>query len=396
MVKIRNEKVYLFYLAFLAATPPLATDMYLPAIPDLAVLWDVARSTVNLSLVLWFVFFSLFLLIYGPLSDKYGRKPVLFAGLILFVSSSLLCALSANVQQLIGFRILQGIGAASPSAMAMAICRDRFEGKRRQQMLAYIGVILAIMPMIAPMIGSLILEFTSWRAIFIMQAALASISLFSTFAYQESAHALVKGNLIYTFSRYTRLIRNRAYLLSNTLMGIILGPFYGHIAFSPIVYMTLFSLSKRSFSLMFGLNALSAMAGSFVCARLSQRFSVTRLLTIAIVGCIAGGMGMLLVGAMHVYLFAAMMLTISFFCGVSRPLSNHLVLEQVDEDIGSASSFLVFYQFIIGSLCMWYATQPWPMPILAFGLMALFIPSLVLILWPVLLKLLAKSGRIPK
>jgi DHA1 family bicyclomycin/chloramphenicol resistance-like MFS transporter len=175
--KSRFEKYYVFFLAMIAAIPAMSTDMYVAAIARIAANWQVPESRVALSLVLWFVSFSVFLLILGPLSDKLGRKRVLLSGLAVFIAATFLCSAAANVYQLIIFRILQGAAAAAPSSMCMAICRDKYEGVKRKHILAYIGIILSVMPMVAPMIGAMMLRYLNWRAIFIVQGLLAMAAL---------------------------------------------------------------------------------------------------------------------------------------------------------------------------------------------------------------------------
>ena len=384
-----NGFAYIAFLAAVAAVPPLATDMYLPAMPTIAKQWGVPDSRVALSLVLWFVGFSIFLLVCGPLSDRHGRRPVLLTGLGLFTLASLACALATNVAQLIAFRILQGIAAAGPSSMCMAICRDRYEGPRRKHILAWIGIILALAPMAAPTIGSVLLRFSSWRAIFVVQAGLgAGLLLVSSRLYRETAAERIAGRLLMLMGRYVALARNRRYVLSVMAMGLILGPFYGFIAFAPILYIQIYGLSNRAFSLLFALNALMGMCGAFVCTRVMKVLPDTVLLTVCLAGCAAGGGGILAWGGRHYAMFAAAMCIVTFFCGMSRPLSNNLILEQVRHDIGSASSFIVFYQFVVGAVCMRFVSLSWDAPIRVFGLLALLLPAIVLAVWPLLLRLL--------
>lgn len=387
-----NEGLHITFLGLIAAVPALSTDMYLPAMPTIAAQWNISEAHVGLSLVLWFVSFSIFLLVCGPLSDKYGRRPVLLTGLSLFTLSGFLCAVSANVYQLIAFRMLQGIGAAAPSAMCMAICRDRYEGDQRKRVLAYISIILSITPMIAPMLGATLLKFASWRFIFVTQGSLTVITILIALKYRETLASPLTENLSRLYGRYLKLFHNRNYLLCNNAMGIIVGPFFGYLAFSSIVYITLYHLSEQTFSLLFGINAMISMTGAFLSTRLTKYFSDVRLLTVCFFGYALSGFGIMLTGHIHFLFFAAFMGGISFCLGLSRPLSNHLVLEQVSEDIGSASSFIVFYQFIVGSICMAIATANWTHPIFAFGLQAVIAPVLVLVLWPTLLKRLRLTG----
>ncbi len=380
------------FLAAIAAVPALATDMYLPALPMIAKQWGVPDSRVALSLVLWFASFSVFLLVCGPLSDKHGRRPVLLGGLALFAGASLACALASDAAQLIAFRILQGIGAAGPSSMCMAICRDRYEGPRRKYILAWIGIILGLTPMIAPTIGALLLRLAHWRFIFVVQAGLGGIlGLTAWRLYRETAAQRVTGRWLTLMGRYVHLARNHRYTLSVAAMGLISGPFFGFIAFAPILYIQIFGLSSQAFGLLFGLNALMGICGAFVCTRAMKRLPDKVLLTVCLIGCVAGGAGILLWGDRHYAAFAAAMCTVTFFGGMSRPLSNNLILEQVRHDIGSASSFLVFYQFLVGALCMRISTAAWQAPIRVFGLVALLVPTIVLAFWPLLLHLLRTS-----
>ncbi|HNS19331.1 MAG TPA: multidrug effflux MFS transporter [Sedimentisphaerales bacterium] len=390
-MKSNGRSLYVVFLAAIAAVPAMATDMYLAAMPTLAQQWGVPDSRVALSLVLWFAGFSVFLLVCGPLSDKYGRRPVLLAGLALFTAATVACSLATNVAQLILFRILQGIGAAGPSSMCMAICRDRYEGPQRKHILAWIGIILGLAPMIAPSVGAAMLKFANWRGIFVTQAVLGGIVLLASWRlFRETAAERVSGHFFSLMGRYGRLARNHRYLLSVTAMGLIIGPFYGFIAFAPIVYIKIYGLSNHAFATLFGLNALMGMSGAFVCTRITRMLPDTVLLTICLIGCAVGGAGLLLLGGLHYGVFAACMCAVTFFCGMSRPLSNHLILDQVRTDIGSASSFIVFYQFMVGALCMKLVTASWQTPIRVFGLLAVLAPVAVLAVWPVLLWMLRK------
>jgi len=393
-LKIKNPSLYIVFLSLIGATPPLATDMYLAAIPRIAAEWNVHVAEVNLSLVLWFAAFSLSLLIFGPLSDRFGRRPVLLFGLGLFVVSSFLCGLSVDPVSLIIFRIIQGIGAAAPSSMVMAICRDKYDGRERQRALAYIGVILAVAPMIAPSIGTMLLHLGSWRLIFFTQAGMVAITTIIALGYEETAKERINGSIPFLFSRYKSLIHNREYAAATTIMGLSIAPFYGFIAVSPVIYIKVFGLSEAYFSILFGMNAVCAMAGSFVSAKISIKASQAKMMTVGFTGAFAGGLGVLLLGHMGYQFFAAGMFTFAFFTGFNRPVSSSLVLEQVKTDIGSASSFMVFYQFMTGAVCMWLVTMPHKDPLRFYGILITSITLTVLLVWPVLFKWLRKKGGI--
>lgn len=381
------KRLYIFYLGFVAAVPPLATDMYLPAIPSIAAQWGVDQSLVNLSMVLWFVSFSFTLLIWGSLSDRFGRRPILVTGLVSFALATILCAGAQDVWQLIGARVLQGIAAAGASSMVLAIARDQFEGRIRQRVLAWIGIVLGLAPMLAPSIGALILEYGDWRFLFVAQAVLAAIALVATLSvYRETAKELDKSGFMSFFSRYGRVAQNYRFVITTGAAGLLAAPMLGFVAFSPIAYIVHFKMSETNFGLLFGANALCVIAGSMLCTRLINRFNDHVLLTVAFSGCLLGGLTILFFGFSNWIMFFLSMAVYSSFFGISRPLVNHLMLEQVHRDIGAASSTIICYQFLCGAIGMTISTYDWSYPFFAFGLLAAVSPLITLSFWPVILR----------
>ena len=376
-----NKALYVIFLATLAMTAPLATDMYLSAIPQIAEGWGVGKDIANLTLVLWFISFSVSILIAGSLSDKYGRKPILIGGLAIFVGSSFLCALAGSIEQLIIFRIFQGMGAAAPAAIVMAIIRDRFKGIERQKALAYVMTIVAVAPMVAPLLGSFLLKVANWRFIFLLQGTLVAITLLVSLTIRETLDTKLDTSVLKLVTRYGVHLRNRPYLFASISMGLLVLPFYGYIAFSPIFYISIHGLSESTFSLLFGLNALVSMAGAYSSSWLTKRLDDKQIITIAILGAIVAGAGLTLFAGRHYLYFLFFIAIFSFFTGLSRPSSGSLILGLVKTDVGSASSLLVFYQFIAGAACMAFVTQPWSRPVLVFSLLTLCVSVLVLLLW---------------
>lgn len=369
------------FLTLLAACPPLATDMYLPAIPTIAKNWDQPLSTVNLSLILWFVSFSVALLISGPLSDRHGRKPVLYGGLSLFIAASVGCAASTNVVMLIVTRILQGIGAGGPSAMCLAICRDRYDGNLRKKVLAIVSVLLTLAPMISPTIGTQLLNYIQWQAIFLLQACIGVLMLILSILQTESLKQLTDTSLLKTFGRYGQLLQNKNYVRSTLALGALIGPHLGYVAFAPIVYIDIFDLENEVFSLLFALNAMLYMSGAILSTPMSKRLGDHALLMLTIFGILTGGLVIIFTGHINPWTFTAGMACITISFGMTRPISQHIILEHVQIDVGAASSMLVFYQFLIGVICMTLASQSWPHPITAFGIMAVSVAIVVGFMW---------------
>ena len=376
---------YVFLLAYLAAAPPLSTDMYLAAIPHIAEQWGEKVSVVSLSLSLWFVVFSAVILVCGPMSDKWGRKPVLVGGLFLFMVGSLLCGLAGNVWEFIGFRLIQATGAAGPASMVMAICRDKFEGEKRKSVLAWVAIILGVAPMCAPTLGALLMGAMGWRAIFMMQFLLGVVGLGLVLVlFRETAEELLDVGCLKMLGRYKVVLSDGRFMATNKVLGLIVGPYFGFIGFSSIVYIKIYGLSEFWFGILFAWNAVMSMCGAFASTRLNGKVSDGKMLWLCLGGCLVGGVMMLMIGGMHPLAFAGAMSVITLSTSTSRPVSNHLILEQVKTDVGSASSLVVFYQFVLAALFIWLVTLSWGQPVVMFGVVAVVVPMFVSVVWSVL------------
>ena len=380
------SKRYIFFLAVIAAIPSLSTDMYLAAIPKISSVWNESISTVNLSLTLWFIAFSISLLVAGTLSDKFGRRPVLRIGIGCFVISSLLCSFSTSITQLIIFRIIQGMSAACPASMSLAICRDKFTGSRRKVALAYVGIILALTPMLSPSIGSLVLYVGSWREIFIIQGLTGLFPFWLCLRYTETNRKKISGGIKELFGRYPLLLKNSSYIKAIFILTFTTGPFLGFVAFAPVVYITYYKLSDFHFSLLFALNALCSMTGSFLFTKFGEKFNDSTFISFSFICGIVAGIGLVVFGKFSPYCFLGFFCMFTFFFGMSRPVSNNLVLNQVKTDIGSASSLLICYQFVVGACSMSYTTFGWKDPVFMFAVFTLVMSIIPLIFWFIMKK----------
>ena len=345
-----NLKGTIPLLALLTAFPAMSTDMMLPALPSLAETWNQPLSVINLTLVCFFVTYGFFLLFYGPISDRFGRRRPLLFGLAVYIAASFLCALASSASMLIFSRMLQAAGAAASSSLSMAMTRDIFSGPERERVLAYTAVIMAIAPMLAPVIGGWILVDFSWPWIFIIQAVMGGIGMFGVLRFPETLTSVSNTPFSRVMHAYGRLMLNPLYLIMVLVMSISLFPLYSFVASSSSIYVTEFGLTEQKYSYFFAFNALAIMVGSITCLRLRKVFSSGNLITIGFAGILLGGILLLTTGKHGPWSFALPMFLITFSVGISRPPSNNLVLEQVDRDTGSASSLLIFtyhiYPFI--------------------------------------------------
>lgn len=375
---------FVFLLALLTAFPPLATDMYLPAIPYLMEVWGQPLTIVNLTLILFFITYCISLLVYGPLSDRFGRKPPLVGGLILFVAASLLCAFSGSIWMLAGARVVQGLGAGAASSISLAMARDRFQSGTREKILSQVSVIMALAPMIAPSIGSFIMERSSWPWIFIVQGGMGIVALIGVLLSSES-HAGEKGEGVgQLLKKYLHVCQNYRYMGVVFCNAMIALPLFAFIAGSSTIYIKDFGLSERIFGLFFGANAFCFMAGSLVCVRFGKKLGTILMISLGYGGIVFGGLLMLLNTLQGPYQFAIPMGIITFCLGLSRPPSNNLALEQVNKNAGTASSLMVFSYFMCGALSMWLVSLDWPEKIIYVGKLSVFSGLMAFLVWFVL------------
>ena len=379
--RLMKGKVFLGLLALLSAFPALSTDMYLPAIPLLEQTWHQPLPVVNLTLVCFFISYCICLLVYGPISDRFGRRPPLLAGIGVYVVGSLMCGISGNVVSLIIFRVFQAAGAAGASVLSLAITKDVYRGNMRMQVLAYMGVIMALAPMLAPVIGGWVMAWLSWRWIFAGQALVGLMAFLGVCLMGEPLTQGSATGILQTVRIYVNLLKNRRYLGLTMLVSLLVFPHFAFIGGAADIYITHFKLSEQAFSYFFAGNAAALMAGSFACSHLVRHMKIRTLMAMSFTGILAGGIGLsghFLTGPLRLGLPMALT-SLSF--GLSRPLGNNLVLEQVDEHAGAASSLLIFLFFSLGALSMWLISLDWADKIGVIGLFAILSGGTVLGVW---------------
>ena len=372
---------WIFFLALLAAFPPLSIDMYLPAIPSLTRIWNQPLWVVNLTLVCFLATYSFFLLLYGPLSDRFGRRPLLKIGISIYILAGLLCAAAPNVEFLIAARMIQAAGAASAAALVLAITKDLFDFTVREKVLAYLGVVIALAPMLAPIAGGWILVAASWRAIFILLAAVGLAGLFGVHRMQETLSADQRNERVDLVNTYRHLVFNRAYAAMVLVFCLAVIPLFSFIAASSDIYITVLGLSEQIYGYFFGFNALALMGGAFCCTRISGRFPSQSIISFCFVGIALGGLLLVLVPHSGPWHLALPMFLISFSSGLSRPPSNNLVLRQVEQGAGAASSLLMFAFMTTGAVSMWFISLNWEDKVQVLGVLGVICGSAGFVLW---------------
>ncbi|HEX2949776.1 MAG TPA: multidrug effflux MFS transporter [Armatimonadota bacterium] len=376
-----GERGLLALLALLSAFIPLSTDMYLPALPTMAATFHAPTHLVNLTLILFFVFYSLGTLLWGPLSDKYGRKPILLLGLAFYVLASAYCACTSNVYGLIGGRVLQALAGGAAPAIATALVKDLFTGRKREHGLAIIQSMVMIAPIVAPVIGAMLLKFISWRGVFWTLATAGMLAIIFSLALCETVVKRYGGTVMQTMAQLGTVLRNpgfAALLLVFSLAGV---PLFTYLAASSYIYIKEFHLTELAYSYYFVLNSLCAVIAPFCYLRFSQRSNRYTIITACYAVIAVSGVLICSLGRLHPWLLAFSIMPATLMMGVMRPPSTHLLLEQELTAVGSASSLINCAGSLIGSLGMLLMSCGWRSMIVPLGLVHLGAGLACGILW---------------
>lgn len=379
--KYLGEKGLIILIAFLSAFIPLSTDLYLPALPRMAESFKAATSLINLTLILFFVFYAAGTLFWGPLSDKYGRKRVLLTGLVIYTAASALCALSGNVYQLIVFRVLQAIASGAATSVAQAVVKDVYSGRKRESVLALVTSMAMISPIVAPVVGALVLNFTTWRGVFWVLAVVGLMVTAGAVAMEETIGQRYTGNIIQSMGRLGVVAKNPGFaslLLTFSLMAI---PMMSFISASSYIYVDQFGLSEQMFSYFFAGNAFFMVIGPLLYMRISRYFRSNSIITAGFIFSTVSGLLISTVGNVSPWFFALAVLPATLAGSITRPPSANLMLEQQKGDTGAAVSLMSCTFTVFGSIGMMIISFNWANRILVMGLLYFIIALLSLILW---------------
>ncbi|MGI6721251.1 MAG: Bcr/CflA family efflux MFS transporter [Anaerovoracaceae bacterium] len=366
---------------------PLSTDMYLPALPGMADYFHTSEGVMNLTMVGFFFFFAIGMLIFGPISDKYGRKKVLLSGVALYALASICCALSFDVNFLIVARAVQALGGGCMVAVSTAIVKDAFSAKAQAPVLATAQALGVIAPMLAPIIGAQILRFFIWRATFVVLTIIALVLLLMVILMKETLpqEKRLQGSVMESFSRMGKICRDRTFMLFLCATAVFNVSIMSYITTSSYIYVTGFGLKATTYSYFFAANALISVLGPVFSVRV-RRVPAFIVMGVMLGVSAIGGVLLMIFGHASPFIFLACFSpTMAVGC-CARPYSIGILLGMQNDDAGSASSLINFVNSMLGSLGMFIITAIWTDYV--FGVGALLVA--VAIAGTILCLLLAK------
>lgn len=350
----------LFLLAGLAALGALATNIILPAFPRIGA--DLAVSSPELGLLLssFFIAFAFGQLFVGPLADRFGRKPLVLGGLVVFAAGSAICALAGDLSALVLGRIVQALGACAASVLARAIARDLFDGEALGRALALTMIAGAVAPGFSPLLGSILSGLFGWRVSFIVVAIFGVALAWHYVGRVGETHPVEhRTPLAFTSvaSTYWHLAADQRFLLPALTVSLIIGGLYSFFAAAPGVLMNTLGLSAIQLGLSFAATVLIVFAAGFLAPRLARRHGERPVGLLGLVVALAGGFAMFGFAAWPSFTTFTMAIALYLFgMGLINPLSTAIALHPFGRQAGSASSLLGFLQMSCAAIGAYVAS----------------------------------------
>ena len=342
-------------LAMLSALGPLSMDMYLPSLPDIAHVLQAPTARVQLTVASYLIGFAVGQVIYGPVSDRHGRRPVLLAAVALYLISTLVCAATPSVTPLIGARFLQGIGGSGSIVLARAVVRDLYSCVVVARELSLMGSISAFAPIVAPMIGGVLQTAFGWRASFIAMAAFAVVALvvagrlLPETLRQRARQPISLSSVV---GGYGAVLRHRGFLVYLGILTISYAGLFAWISGASVVLQGIYGLSAVAFGFTFALGAAGYMLGATVATRLVLRLGLDRTMGLGVMVLAAGGLALAAVvaaGIPGVWLVAAMAIYLAGL-GLSMPQAMAGALTPFPDRAGTAASLMGLVQQTVAAV----------------------------------------------
>lgn len=370
-------------LAMLTALGPLATDFYLPSLPEIARVMrtDVAGAQATLSAFLFG--FAAGQIIWGPLSDRLGRRPILLAGLMLFLLATAACAVSPSIEALTGARFLQALGASGPIVLGRAMVRDLYDGARAGRELARMGMIMGLVPAVAPVLGGVLQQAFGWRSTFLATLAFgAMLAVLILRAMPETLRSRAAEPLSFLsiLRGYRSLAAVPVYRVYVGLTALAYGGLFAFISGSSFVLIGAYGLTPWQYGFAFALAVLGYIAGTIIAQRLVGSRGMDGVIAIGVACLAAGGLAMTLCVLGNIggaFGIAASMAIYAAGVGLTMPQSQASAMMPFPERAGAASSFSglcqMLFAAVIGLLVgqlLRDAVLPLPLVITAIGLAA--------------------------
>jgi MFS transporter, DHA1 family, multidrug resistance protein len=381
---VKKHPLLIIYLASLAAFAPFSTDIFLASMPIIQKTFHTTTERVQLTLTLFLFGYALAQLLWGPLSDRIGRKPVIFIGLFIYLIGSIISAISTNILMLIIGRIIQAIGACSGIVMSTAIIKDLYAGHDMSKVFSKMMSVAMIAPMIAPIIGSYLLVHFNWQSNFYFLIAYCLLLLVASLYFKESYIKEMRTALPLNklFSAYRKQISFMPFLLAVLALSCVFATMFAFISTASFIYLDIYKLHVEWFGWYFAINASSLILSNIILKHIHKQISKRKLVIMAISVSLFGEVCMLL--ALHYFPSTIWSVVVPSFVvtlgvGLGYPQLMSFAINNVLKYAGLASSLAGSAQFIIASIVativvynITNVATPLPLSMLTLSLLSIF------------------------
>jgi DHA1 family bicyclomycin/chloramphenicol resistance-like MFS transporter len=343
-------------LGLLSASGPFAIDMYLPALPAISADLHASTAATQGSLMAFFLAVALCQIVYGPISDSFGRKAPLYFGLALYSIGAIGCSLAPTIEWLILARFVQGIGACAGMTIPRAVVRDLHTGHEAARLMSLIMLVFSVSPILAPLFGSFVIQFGGWREIFWAVAVIGILGLVLTFfSLRETrpAEERIPFDLRTITSSYLELFRDRHYLGLVFIGGFGLASFFAFLAGSSFVYIDHFGLTPTQYSFAFSVNAIAFIGTAQLTGYFGKRFGLHRTVSAALTFYLLSTTTLLVItlaGIDNPFVLIGMLFISFAAMGLVIPSTAALSLENYGRTAGTAAALMGTLQLVTGAV----------------------------------------------
>lgn len=385
-MKKTNHVFLILMLGSLTALGPFTIDMYLSAFPQMAHFFQTSVAQVSMTLSSYFVGLASGQLVYGVLMDRFGRKKPLYAGLIFYIVASIACALSPNIEILIFFRFLQGLGACAASVAAFAMVRDLFTPQESTKVLSLLILILGVSPLLAPTIGGFLAVHFSWSVIFYVLAGIALTILLVISRFLPESHHGDKTHVLKPMPiirNYLSIIKEPQFYAFALSGATAFAGLFAYLASSPTIFMEIFKVTEAAYGWIFAIIAMGIVGMSQFNVPLVKRFKSEKILIGAFLALLSVSLVFCFCAYHGYYNLYSVILTLFLFLaciGLSNPNSAALAMAPFGKKAGSAAALMGFLQMVLGALASLGVSLLKAQTLLPISILFVVVSSLALII----------------
>jgi MFS transporter, DHA1 family, multidrug resistance protein len=368
----KQQALVILILGSLSTVSPFAIDMYLPGFPEIAADLNTSIDKVQFSLTSYFIGIAFGQLLYGPLLDRFGRKPPLFIGLVLYILASIGCAYTYSIESLIAMRFLQALGGCVGMVAAHAFVRDLFPASKTAQAFSWMTLVVAVSPMIAPTAGGYVISAWGWHSVFLVLAAVTAVILFFSYTIlpdgkkSDASISLKPGAVI---ANFWTVLNQPQFLLYCIGGGLGAAAAFAYIAGSPDVFMNLYGVSEETYGLIFGGVGAVLIASTQLNHILLKKHTSEQIVKYAMIYQLITGSILIAGTALHVFNLAGLIVMVILFLaahGISNTNASALALNPFRKHAGSAASLAGSFRMAMGGVSsalvsLFYNGSEWPM-----------------------------------